>query len=462
MVGLMFTILKLDKGPHIPILAAAVVGGLVAIFGLGFTWKEIEEGIVDTIKMSMSATLILMVIGMIIGTWILSGIVPVMIYWGLKILSPSIFLLATCVICSIVSMCTGSSWTTAGTVGVALVGVGASLGMPLGMVGGAIISGSYFGDKMSPLSDTTNLAPAMAGSELFEHIKHMVFTTGPSYCIALLLYGLIGIKYAGKALDTQGIDIILAGLESSFNLTPFLFLVPIILIIMIMKKTPATPALLAGTFLGGLFAWIFQKASMADIVEAMYGGFVLNSGNEALDNLLSRGGMGSMMNTVALILIAMTFGGVMMKSGMLGAVANAILKVATTTGNLVLATVATVLTMNIFTGDQYLSIVVPGRMYKDIFAKKRLKAKNLSRILEDSGTLTSSLVPWNTGGIYMASTLGVATLAYAPFAFLNLLNPLVSILYGYTGFTMEKMDPEEVENNKKEEIETDKTNTEAK
>jgi NhaC family Na+:H+ antiporter len=330
------------------------------------------------------------------------------------------------------------------------------------MVGGAIISGSYFGDKMSPLSDTTNLAPAMAGSELFEHIKHMVFTTGPSYCIALLLYGIIGIKYAGKTLDTQGIDVILSGLESSFNLSPFLLLVPVILIVLIIKKTPATPALLAGTFLGGLAAWIFQKASMADIVEAMYGGFTLNSGTEVLDNLLSRGGMSSMMGTVALILIAMTVGGVMMKSGMLEAVAVAILKFATNTGNLVLATVATVLTMNIFAGDQYLSIVVPGRMYKDIYAKKGLKAKNLSRVLEDSGTLTSSLVPWNTGGIYMASTLGVATLAYAPFAFLNLLNPLVSILYGYTGFTMEKMDPEEIENINKGKVETDKGDTEAK
>lgn len=443
MAGIMYTSLVLEQSPQIPILFAAIIAGLVAVFSLGFSWKELEDGILETIRMSMGAILILMVIGMIIGTWILSGIVPTMIFYGLKILSPGIFLVATCLICSVVSMCTGSSWTTAGTVGIALVGVGSSLGMPLGMVGGAIISGSYFGDKMSPLSDTTNLAPAMAGSDLFEHIRHMFFTTGPSYVIALILYGILGIKYAGKTLDTQGVDVILSGLSSSFNLSPFLFLVPVIVIVMVIKKIPATPSLLAGSFLGGLFAWMFQKASMGDIVGAMYDGFTLESGNVILDDLLSRGGMSSMMGTVALILIAMTFGGVMMKSGMLGAVATAILKFANSTGNLVLATVATVLTMNIFAGDQYLSIVVPGRMYKDIYAKRGLKAKNLSRVLEDSGTLTSSLVPWNSGGIYMASTLGIATMAYMPFAFLNLLNPIISVLYGYTGFTMEKIDEDD-------------------
>lgn len=428
---------------HIPILSAAIVAGAVAMFSLGFTWAELEEGIVETIKMSMGAILILMIIGAIIGTWILAGIVPTMIFYGLKIISPSIFLMATLLICSVVSLSTGSSWTTAGTVGIALIGVGGGFGIPLPIVAGAIISGAYFGDKMSPLSDTTNLAPAVAGSNLFDHIRHMILTTGPSYVISLVLYGIIGIKYASNTLDTAAIDAILNGLSSQFTINPLLLLAPILVIAMVVMKVPAIPGLIGGVILGGIFAAAFQGAGMADVLGAAHYGFESATGIDAIDSLLSRGGLDSMMWTVSLILIAMSFGGIMEKSGMLEALAREIMKFATNTGNLILATVLTIIAFNLVAGDQYLAIVIPGRMYKPMFDKMGLDPVNLSRVLEDAGTLTSPLVPWNSCGLFMSGTLGVATFAYAPFAFLNLLNPLVSIFYGYTGITMKKLDTTE-------------------
>lgn len=425
--------------PHLPILFSAVVASLVAVFGLGFTWKELEDGIIETIKMSMQALLILMIIGMIIGTWILGGIVPTMIYYGLKLLSPSVFLVATLLLCSVVSLATGSSWTTAGTVGIALVGVGIGLGMNPGLVAGAIVSGAYFGDKMSPLSDTTNLAPAMAGSTLFDHIRHMMFTTGPSYIICIIIYGLIGMKFAGSELDTAAINEILVGLEANFNLSIFLFVAPALVIMMVVMKMPAVPGLMGGTILGALFAYLFQGADISSIIEAMHYGYSSETGITVIDDLLSRGGLDSMMWTLSLILCAMSFGGVMEKSGMLEAIARSILKFAHGTGSLVLATIITIIAMNLMAGDQYLSIVIPGRMYKKIYEERGLHPKNLSRILEDAGTLTSPLVPWNSCGLFMSGTLGVATLAYLPYAYLNLINPLISIFYGFTGITMEKL-----------------------
>jgi len=438
-VALIVTMQFWGGDPHLPILFSAVVAAIVAVVGLGYTWKELEDGIVDTIKMAMQAILILMIIGMIIGTWILGGIVPTMIYYGLKLLSPSIFLVATCLLCCIVSLATGSSWTTAGTVGIALVGVGIGLGMNPGIVAGAIISGAYFGDKMSPLSDTTNLAPAMAGSTLFDHIKHMVYTTGPSLIIALILYGILGMRFAGSELDTAAINEILVGIEANFNISLILLLAPVLVIAMVVFKVPAIPGLIGGTVLGALFAFLFQGSDMTSIVEATHYGYTSDTGVAVIDDLLSRGGLDSMMWTVSLILCAMSFGGVMEKSGMLEAIASSIMKLAHGTGSLVLATIITIIAMNMMAGDQYLAIVIPGRMYRQIYEDRGLHPKNLSRVLEDAGTLTSPLVPWNSCGLFMSGTLGVATLVYLPYCFLNLINPLVSIFYGFTGITMEKL-----------------------
>ena len=439
LVAALLATLRLWEGdPHIPILAATVLAAAIAVRA-GYKWSFIEEGIVDTIRMSMQAILILAIIGCIIGTWILAGIVPTMIYYGLKILSPGIFLVATCLICAIVSLATGSSWTTAGTVGIALLGVGGGLGIPLPIVAGAIISGAYFGDKMSPLSDTTNLAPAMAGSNLFDHIKHMIYTTGPSLIIALILYGVIGLRYAGKELDVNAINTLLDALGQQFTISPLLLLPPILVIAMVIFKVPAIPGLIGGTILGGLFAALFQGADMTSIIGAAHYGFESATGIEAVDELLTRGGLDSMMWTISLILIAMSFGGTMEKTGMLHAIAEKILSFAKSTGSLVVATIFTSIFTNLVAGDQYLSIVLPGRMYKPMWDERGLHPKNLSRCLEDAGTLTSPLIPWNTCGAFMYSTLGVYPLAYLPFAFLNLINPLVSIFYGYTGITMEKL-----------------------
>lgn len=442
-VTLFYTVRSIDGWVHIPLILSAAVGIIIAIIN-GYKWDYIEKGIIENINRSMQAIIILLVIGMLIGTWISAGIVPTMIYYGLKILSPGIFLVATCIICSIVSLATGSSWTTAGTVGIALIGVGAGLGINLAIVAGAIISGAYFGDKMSPLSDTTNLAPAMAGANLFDHIRHMIFTTGPSLIIALILYGIIGMKYAGSDLDYAAIEEILTGLSSNFNISPVLLLPPLLVILMVVFKIPAIPGLFGGVVLGGIFALIFQDGvTLADLFYVTYEGYIPDTGSDFINSLLERGGLSGMYYTVSLILCAMTMGGVMDSTGMLNSLAEKMLVFAKNTGSLVLVTIVSCIFTNVVACDQYLALVVPGRMYKEVFEDRRLKPKNLSRCLEDSGTLTSPLIPWNTCGSYMHSALGIHPFAYLPYAFLNLINPLVSIFYGFTGLTMEKMSEEE-------------------
>jgi len=440
---LMYAVLPVfDVGQdvHVPLILGALVASIVAITRLGYTWKEVEEGIVSTISGTMQAIIILAIIGMIIGTWILGGIVPTLIYYGLQILSPAMFLVAACLLCCVVSLSTGSSWTTAGTVGIALMGVAAGLGVHPGAAAGAIISGAYFGDKMSPLSDTTNLAPAMAGANLFDHVKHMAYTTGTSLVIALIGFGILGAGYAGKALDTSAINEILNLMSESFTISPLLLLVPVLVIVMVAKRVPAIPGLFAGTLLGGLAAMLFQGASFAGVMDAMQYGVVSETGNEILDSLLTRGGYQSMMWTISLILAALTFGGVLEKTGMLETIGKVILKYAKSTGALVTATIFTSIFTNVLAGDQYLALVLPGKMYKDEFHKRGLAPRNLSRCLEDAGTLTSPLVPWNTCGATMSTYLGVPTIEYIPYCFLNLVNPIVSIVFGFTGITMMKLE----------------------
>lgn len=291
------------------------MASLIGVYRLGFKWAELEEGIIQTITMAVQAILILLIVGTLIGTWILSGVVPSMIYWGLNLLSPGIFLVATLLICSIVAVSTGSSWTTAGTVGIALLGIGETLGISAPVIAGAIISGAYFGDKMSPLSDTTNLAPAMAGANLFEHIRHMLYTTGPAYLISLILYAIIGMKYAGQSLDTAQIDLIQTTLMNHFQtLSPILLLAPVAVIVMVILKVPAL-ALLTGTLIGGAFAIVFQGADLGEVMSAMHYGYESHTGVLAVDELLTRGGLDSMLWTVSLVLCALSFGGVLEKPG---------------------------------------------------------------------------------------------------------------------------------------------------
>jgi len=441
-IALSVTIGIFKLSPHIPLIAAAAVAACVAVIHK-HPWKEIQDGMVHGITLAMSAILILMVVGTMIGTWILGGVVPSMIFYGLKVLSPGIFLVATLIICSIVSLGTGSSWSTAGTVGVALIGVGQGLGIPVAMVAGAIISGAYFGDKMSPLSDTTNLAPAVAGTDLFSHIRHMVYTTAPGYVLSVILFGLIGTRFSGGVLEAGNVETILSTLKSNFFVHPILLLAPLLVIVMVVKKIPPLPALLAGTLLGGIFAMVTQAGSLAAVISAAHSGYVSQTGVEMVDDLLTRGGLQSMMDTVALIICALSFGGIMEKTGMLEVLARAFLKRVRRTGSLVATTIFSSIGMNAIASDQYMAIVIPGRMYKNAFDARGLHPKNLSRCLEDAGTLTSPLIPWNSCGAFMHATLGVSPLIYLPYAFLNLSNPLVSIFYGYTGITMEKAEEEE-------------------
>lgn len=437
---LMYTILVLGGEVHIPLVLGSIITTLIAVYRLGFTWGEIEEGFIATIAGTMQAIIILAIIGMIIGTWILGGIVPTLIFYGLKVLSPAFFLIASMLLCSIVSLATGSSWTTAGTVGIALMGVAAGLGVPGPMAAGAIISGAYFGDKLSPLSDTTNLAPAMAGSNLFDHIKHMFYTTGTSYVIALIAFGIMGAQFAGKELDVVAINDLMNTMSANFTISPILILVPVIVIVLVAMKTPAIPGLMTGTILGGLAAMIFQGASFGAVLDAMQNGVVYETGNALLDELLSDGGLQSMMWTISLIMCALTFGGMLEKSGILETLAKKILGFAKSTGSLVTVTILSCIFVNALAGDQYLAIVLPGKMYKDEFHKRGLAPRNLSRCLEDAGTMTSSLIPWNTCGAAMSGYLGIPTVEYIPYAVLNLVSPIVSIVFGYAGITMMKLE----------------------
>ena len=447
----------LSGSNQIVLILSAAVAGSIAVFRLGYTWDALQEGVVKSISSAMSSILILFLIGALAGTWLLSGIVPAMIYYGLQVLSPTLFLFAACIISAIVSTATGSSWTTVATVGVALLGIGKALGFEEGIIAGAIISGAYFGDKMSPLSDTTNLAPAMAGTDLFTHIRHMAKTTIPTMVITLVLFFVIGLNYQtdGNVEDVKTISSIIA---SNFTLTPWLFLVPGVVIFMIIKKVPALPALLVGALLGGVFALIFQPQIIARIVGeegsftylgfkgvmmAMYGKISIVTDNALVNELLVTKGMAGMLNTIWLIVCAMVFGGIMEESGMLKVLAEAVIRKVHRVGSLIATTAATCVFFNITTSDQYLAILVPGRMFADVYKKRGLKPENLSRTLEDSATVTSVLVPWNTCGATQASVLGVATLVYAPYCFFNIISPIMTILYGYLNIGINYYDKED-------------------
>ncbi len=433
--SLSLTVIVYDAPPHQAlIVSTAVVVGLARL--LGTRWKQSLAGITGAIELALPAVLILMMVGILVGLWILGGIVPTLVVYGLEILSPKMFLPAACLSSAVVSLATGSSWSTAGTVGVALMGIGTGLGMPPAMTAGAVISGAYFGDKMSPLSDTTNLAPAVAGTDLFTHVRHMVYTTGPALLLALILYTVLGFTVGSGGAAPGGVAALRAAIERSFTIHPILLVAPAAVIAMVILRVPALPALFAGAILGALAAALLQGCGIGDILNAAQDGYLSQTGVPAVDKLFSRGGLIPMMSTVGLILTALAFGGAMERSGLLGRLTQAVLSVVHGRGSLVAATLGSCIGMNVLAGDQYMAIVIPGRMYKRAFRDFGLAPKNLSRCLEDAGTLTSSLVPWNSGGAFMATTLGVATLSYLPFAFLNLANPLISLLYGITGWTM--------------------------
>ena len=416
---------------------AAVIG-----FKNKVSYKNMMDEVAENVKSTVGAIFILLMVGALAGTWLISGVIPSMIYYGLQILSPAIFLPATLIICSVISIATGSSWTTSATVGIALIGIGGALGFDKGMIAGAVISGAYFGDKLSPMSDTTNLAPAMAGTDLFTHIRYMTLTTIPTYIITFILFVILGLAF--DAVGTVETASLLADIKASFNVSLWLFVVPIVVIGLIVKKTEPLIALLIGTLLGGAFALVFQPnivlmlsgatemnfmSAYKGIMNAITTKSVIPTENATLADLFTSGGMEKMLGTIWLILCAMVFGGIMDAIGALSFISQSLLKLAKSTFGLFASTVGSCLALNITASDQYLAIVVPGKMFAQAYKDKGLAPENLSRTIEDSGTVTSVLIPWNTCGAYHAGTLGVGTFELLPYAFFNLISPIMTLIF---------------------------------
>jgi NhaC family Na+:H+ antiporter len=438
---IMLGVFYLKQDAHIPMFIC-----IVLTFGLGLRlgnkWTVLEEGYASAVNATTSAFLILMMVGILIGVWMLAGVITTMIDYGLALLSPKTFLIASLLICSIVSLSTGSSWATAASIGVALVGVGAGLGIHPGYTGGTIISGAYFGDKLSPLSDTTNLAPAVSGANLFDHIRAMIPTTGTSYLIALAVYAFLSLTVdLSDNYDISRVEGIRAALESVQTISPILLLPPLIVIGSAIFKVPAVLGMIFGILSGVLCGVFVQGVSFPEMMEAAQYGFTGTveasvAGEEIaelVNGLLTRGGLQSMMWTVSLSWFTIGFGGVLETVGYMGVILNSVAKLLHKTGNLITATVVACLGVNLLVGDQYLAIVLPGRLLKSAYEKNGLAPRMLSRTLEDAGTLTSPIIPWNACGAYMAATLGIATATYAPWAILNWVNPIVAIAFGYLG-----------------------------
>ncbi|MGB0863144.1 MAG: Na+/H+ antiporter NhaC [Saprospiraceae bacterium] len=422
-----------------------LLGGAVAAM-VGFRNKVSYESMIEEVgnnfKSTAGALLILLMVGALAAAWLISGIIPSMVYYGLQILNPTIFFPATVIICAIISIATGSSWTTSATVGIALVGIGTALGLSAGMTAGAVISGAYFGDKMSPLSDTTNLAPAMAGAKLFDHIKYMSLTTIPSIVVTLIIFTILGLTQTTTGIADN--TAILSAIDEAFNISGWLFLVPVMVIVLIIKKTKPLIALLAGTLLGAVFSLIFQPdivlsvsgaesltgaAAYKGIMTALTEGASVATSNESLNDLFSSGGMAGMLGTIWLIICALVFGGIMDAIGALGRISAALLSVTNSVFSLFAATVASCLAVNITASDQYLAIVVPGKMFSKAYEEKGLAPENLSRTLEDSGTVTSVLIPWNTCGAYQSSVLGVSVFDYFFYAIFNYISPFMTLIF---------------------------------
>jgi NhaC family Na+:H+ antiporter len=433
------------------LLMGAAVAMIVGFFNK-VSYKKMIEEVAENVKSTTGALLILLMVGSLAGTWMMSGIIPTMIYYGLQILSPKIFLVACVIICAIISIATGSSWTTSATVGIALIGIGETLGISLGMTAGAVLSGAYFGDKMSPLSDTTNLAPAMAGAELFDHIKYMALTTVPTVIVTIIIFGIIGLN-----LETSGTPDIsdkLTAINDAFNITPLLFIVPVLVIGMIIKKTPPLIALFVGALLGAIAAVIAQPDIVAKIggaetltFNSAYKGIMnaltvntsITTASAELNDLFSAKGMAGMLGTIWLIVCAMVFGGVMDAIGALSRISSALLSLSDSIFGLFASTVASCLALNVTASDQYLAIVVPGKMFSKAYEEKGLAPENLSRTLEDAGTVTSVLVPWNTCGAYQSGVLGVSTYEYFAYAFFNWMSPFTTLLFAALGIKIKML-----------------------
>ena len=430
-ISMAAAIFYLDQKLHVTMLTAFGVAVLVLTIEK-CPYSKVEEAILEGSKLAVPTILILYSIGCLMGAWIASGTVPMIIYWGLKLINPSIFLVTACLACVITSLATGSSWSTIGTVGVALIGVGMGLEINPAMTAGAIVSGAAFGDKMSPLSDTTNVAPAVAEGDLFDHIKALVYTAGPGIVIALVAFFVLGMKHGGSA-DTETVSAILAALESQFHLNIITLIPPVLVIVLAVMKKPALPTLLISGIVAAAIAIFMQGETLPSIANIMENGYVSETGFADIDSLLSRGGLFSMNYTSSLTIIVMVYGSLLEKLGVLEVVLEKLKVLTRTVGSLVCTTVVTAIMVNLITASQYMSIVLPGRMFVSEYKKKDMLPQTLSRTLEDSGTVTSLLIPWNLCGSFASTTLGVSCIAYLPFSVFNWIVPIIAIIYGFTG-----------------------------
>ena len=448
-----------EVDPHVPMFIGVIVAAVVSL-SLGFKWGEIEGMMNSGISKAMQAILILAIVGMMIGVWLVSGTSPTMIYYGLKLLSPSIFLIAALLVCSITSLATGTSWGTAGTMGLALMGIAHGLGMPLGVTAGAILSGAYFGDKLSPLSDTTNLAPAMAGTDVFTHVKYMLKATGVAYAIAIVFFGIYGFQHAASGnADLSQAEVLSKGLWDTFNINPVLLLPPIVVIGAIALKIPAIPGITLGLITGAILAPIFQGnlaifekdtlnflhngVTFGDVLSIARNGFVCNTKIEALNKLLSNGGLMNMSSSILMSVIAMMFGGIMEGTGQLAVIIDGITKIVKSGPGLIIATEVTCVLSNVTMPEQYISILIPGRMFAPAYRKAGIHPKSLSNALESAGTVSSPAIPWNTCGMFMAATLGISVYEYMPYLVFNYAMMLSTIVLAFVGITVTKMTPED-------------------
>jgi NhaC family Na+:H+ antiporter len=421
--------------PQVLLVGAAFITGCLGFF-LRFSWHEMERGIVDSIHKAMPAILIMLCVGILIGSWIVCGTIPMVIYYGLKLISPKFFLVTACFVCSITSLATGTSWGTIGTLGVAFMGIAMGLGIPLGPAAGAIVAGAYFGDKMSPFSDITNLAPVAAGSNLFDHIKHMLWSATPAWLIGLFIYFLVGLGYKSKTVASETMRLITQTLKGNFDFNLFLLLPMAVVFYFAFTKKPTIPGMLLSSFLAGILALIFQKASITEVATAMNTGFQAQTGVEEVDRLISRGGMMSMMETQLVAFTAFSFGGIMQRTGLLSIILDRVMKFANKVWSIVLTTISSSIVTAMVTGSSYLSMIIPGELLAPVYKKKGLAAKNLSRIIEESGAIIVPLIPWSMAGVYITGTIGVSTFSYLPWAIMNYVAVVILAIYGFTKFTM--------------------------
>ncbi len=417
------------------LITAAFMTGCIGLF-LRFKWKEMEEGIVDSIRKALPAILIMLCVGILIGSWIASGTIPMIIYYGLKFISPKYFLVTACFVCSITSIATGTSWGTIGTLGVAFIGIAMGLGIPLGPAAGAIVAGAYFGDKMSPFSDVANLAPVTAGSNLFDHIKHMLWSATPAWLIGLLIYFIVGLRYGGGKVVSDDMIIITQTIKDNFNFNVLLLLPMVIVFYFAFTKKPTIPGMLLSSFVAGILAIIFQKASITDVATAMNTGYVAQTGVEKVDRLISQGGMMSMMEVQLVAFTAFSFGGIMQRTGLLSVILGRVMRFTNKVWSLVLTTIGSSIITALATGSSYLSMILPGDLLSPVYKKRGLAAKNLSRIIEESGAIMVPLIPWSMAGVYITGILGVPTLTYLPWAIMNYASVVILAIYGFTKFTM--------------------------